>query len=77
VVVVVVSVVLATGLVFVVLDSVVVVLVCAKAKGAIAAQARMSMLFFILMFPSIFCCFIGLDSFPSPNRTACEKRRRQ
>jgi len=34
-----------------VVDSVVVVLVCAKAKGAIAAQARMSMLFFIV-FPS-------------------------
>jgi len=52
VVVVVVSVVLATGLVFVVVDSVVVVLVWANAKGAMAAQARMRILFFIL-FPSV------------------------
>jgi hypothetical protein len=37
-------------LVFVVVASVVVVLVCAKAKGAIAAQARIRMLFF-MMFP--------------------------
>jgi hypothetical protein len=34
---------------FFVADSVVVVLVCANAKGAIAAQARMSMLFFIIV----------------------------
>ena len=52
VVVVVVSDSVVTGLVFVVLDSVVVVLVCAKAKGAIAAQARIRMLFF-MMFPSM------------------------
>jgi hypothetical protein len=47
-----------TGLVFVV--SVVVVLVCAKANGAIAAQARMSMLFF-MMFPSNVVVPCGLD----------------
>src|SRR5438309_7347482 len=52
VVVVVVSVVPVTGCVFVVVDSVVVVLVWANAKGAMAAQARMRMLFFIL-FPSV------------------------
>jgi F0F1-type ATP synthase membrane subunit c/vacuolar-type H+-ATPase subunit K len=59
----VVSVVLATGFCLVVVDSVVVVLVCAKANGAIAAQARIRMLFFIL-FPSsvvVFC--FGLVSF--------------
>jgi hypothetical protein len=43
------DVVVVAGLVFVV--SVVVVLVCAKAKGAIAAHAKIRMLFFI-MFPS-------------------------
>src|SRR4051794_34818565 len=52
VVVVVVSVVPVTGCVFVVVDSVVVVLVWANAKGAMAAQARTRMLFFIL-FPSV------------------------
>jgi hypothetical protein len=43
----------ATGFFFVVVDSVVVVLVCAKANGAMAAQARIRMLFFIIV-PSIF-----------------------
>ena len=57
-----VSVVLATGLVFVVVASVVVVLVCAKAKGAIAAQARIRILFFIIFPPVLLFCF-GLDSF--------------
>src|SRR3954468_3018881 len=65
VVVVVVSVVLATGFVFVVVDSVVVVLVCANAKGAMAAQARMRMLFFIL-FPSLLMFRQGLKSYPNP-----------
>src|SRR3954468_7760679 len=40
---------------FVVDDSVVVVLVWAKANGAIAAQARIRILFFILV-PSYGCC---------------------
>src|SRR5437868_14200416 len=62
VVVVVVSLVLATGLVFVFVDSVVVVLVCAKANGAIAAQARIRMLFFIIFPPALLFCF-GLVGF--------------
>src|SRR3954469_14892570 len=64
-----------TGFV-VVADSVVVVLVCAKAKGAIAAQARMSMLFFMI-FPSMFYCF---DMVQIPFRTPpgrAKKGRRQ
>src|SRR5688500_11913561 len=59
----------ATGFLVVVVDSVVVVLVCAKAKGAIAAQARMSMLFFIIV-PSIWLFYNGIDSFQTPSRAA-------
>src|SRR5207342_2691995 len=62
-----------TGLV--VVFSVVVVLVCAKAKGAIAAQARMRMLFFI-MFPSMLILYwFRFVSKPSAGRLPLQRCR--
>src|SRR5438270_11067268 len=56
-----------------VVDSVVVVLVCAKAKGAIAAQARMSMLFFMVFPSQCYCSDMVWNPLQTVNRAAFDE----